>query len=66
MSKPFAFGFDDDDIESGEAEVAVPNQKPVTTQGEPQEIVKPRLHTLYDLVCQLELPLPENISLHGS
>ena len=65
MSKPFAFRFDDDDIESSEAEDAAPNHKPVTTEGESQEIEKPRLHTLYDLVCQLGLPLPENISLPG-
>lgn len=50
MSKPFAFEFDDDDIDLGKAEDIGRDTEPAKMQPHSPEIVMPQLHTLYELV----------------
>lgn len=53
-SKPFTFGFDDEDIDAKDIEGLPPVTEQSQTQSEPQGIVPPQLHSLYNLVWCLE------------
>ena len=57
-SKPFTFGFDDDDIDSKELEGVPQVAEQSPTQSESQGIVPPQLHSLYDLVWYFEATIP--------
>ena len=54
-SKPFTFGFDDDDIDGKEIEGLSQGIEKLPTQSELPGIVAPQLHSLYNLVGALKL-----------
>ena len=54
-SKPFTFGFDDDDIDGKEIEGLSQGIEQSPTQSELPGIVAPQLHSLYNLVGALKL-----------